>query len=239
MTQRLGIVYTPVQIVDFIISSVEDVMQEEFKTSLNDDDIHILDPFAGTGTFISRLIQSNIISKEQLKKKFKSEIHANEILLLAYYIACINIESVYDELIKEETYNSFNGFVLTDTFQLYEQERDMIANLLPDNSERRENQKKQNITVIIGNPPYSVGQTSANDNAANNFYRNLDQRIENTYASKSNSASKKDIYDSYIRAFRWASDRINDHGVIGFVSGSGWLEKGFARGIRESFAEEF
>ena len=239
MTQRLGIVYTPVQIVDFIISSVEDVMQEEFKTSLNDDDIHILDPFAGTGTFISRLIQSNIISKEQLKKKFKSEIHANEILLLAYYIACINIESVYDELIKEETYNSFNGFVLTDTFQLYEQERDMIANLLPDNSERRENQKKKNITVIIGNPPYSVGQTSANDNAANNFYRNLDQRIENTYASKSNSASKKDIYDSYIRAFRWASDRINDHGVIGFVSGSGWLEKGFARGIRESFAEEF
>ena len=239
MTERLGIVYTPVQIVDFIIQSVEYLMNKEFNSSLNKNNVHILDPFAGTGTFISRLLQSSIISKEQITNKYQSEIHANEILLLAYYIACINIESVYDELIQNDEYKSFEGFVLTDTFQLYEQEKDLIANLLPDNSERRQSQKKKEISIIFGNPPYSVGQTSANDNAANNIYRNLDSRLENTYASKSNATSKKDLYDSYIRAFRWASDRLKDNGIIGFVTGSGWLDKSFAKGIRESFAEEF
>ena len=239
MTQKLGIVYTPVEVVDFIIHSVEDVMQEEFGSSLGNDGVHILDPFTGTGTFISRLLQSGIMTKEQVRKKFKSELHANEIVLLAYYIACINIESVYDDLVKENQYQSFDGMVLTDTFQLYEQERDMIANLLPDNSERRTKQKKRDITVIIGNPPYSAGQSSANDEAGKNSYENLDDRISKTYASETNSSLKNALYNNYVRAYRWASDRIGKQGAIGFVTGAGWVNRNFAKGMRKYFEEEF
>ena len=136
MTQKLGLVYTPIEVVDFIIHSIEYIMKNEFDSSLGQDNVNILDPFTGTGTFISRLLQSKILSKEQIKKKYLSEIHANEIILLAYYIACINIESVYSDLVSEDSYTSFKGIVLTDTFQMYEQERDMIANLLPDNSKK-------------------------------------------------------------------------------------------------------
>ena len=239
MTQKLGIVYTPVEVVDFIIHSVEDLMQEEFGSSLGDEGVHILDPFTGTGTFISRLLQSGLISEEQIKRKFKSEIHANEIVLLAYYIACINIEAVYDDLVKENQYRSFDGMVLTDTFQLYEQDRDMIANLLPDNSERRTKQKQRDITVIMGNPPYSAGQTSANDDAANLSYKNLDKKIEITYAKLSDSNNKNKLYDSYIRAFRWASDRIGDEGVIGFVTNAGWVDGNATDGFRKCLKDEF
>ncbi len=239
MTQKLGIVYTPVEVVDFIIHSVEGVMKEEFKTSLANDGVHILDPFTGTGTFISRLLQSGVIPKERIKDKFKKEIHANEIVLLAYYIACINIEAVYDDIFKENEYQSFNGILLTDTFQLYEQDRDMIANLLPDNSQRRMSQKKQDINVIIGNPPYSAGQTSANDNAANLKYQNLDNRIENTYSKASTATNKTGLYDSYIRSFRWASDRIGENGVIGFVTNGGWVDGNASDGFRKCLKDEF
>ena len=239
MTQKLGIVYTPIEVVDFIINSVEDVMKDEFNSSLENSGVHILDPFSGTGTFISRLLQSGILSKEQIRKKFKNEIHANEIVLLAYYIACINIEAVYDDIVKDNQYAAFDGMVLTDTFQLYEQDKDMIANLLPDNSERRTRQKKRDIRVIFGNPPYSAGQSSANDNAANIEYPNLDKRIEETYAIKSKAASKKSLYDSYIRAFRWASDRLGNEGVIGFVSNAGWIDGNSTDGFRKCLVEEF
>ena len=221
MTERLGIVYTPVEVVDFIIHSVEDVLREEFGTSITEKNVHVLDPFAGTGTFISRLLQSGLIDKQSLKRKFESEIHANEIVLLAYYIASINAESVYQDLTDDHQYRPFNGIVLTDTFQLYEEDRDMIANLMPDNSQRRKNQRKRKINVIIGNPPYSAGQTSANDNAANVKYKNLDRRIEGTYSVSSSATNKNALYDSYIRAFRMASDRIGEEGVIGFVTGAG------------------
>lgn len=239
MTQKLGIVYTPVEVVDFIIHSVEGVMKEEFKTSLANDGVHILDPFTGTGTFISRLLQSGVIPKERIKDKFKKEIHANEIVLLAYYIACINIEAVYDDILKENEYQSFDGILLTDTFQLYEQDRDMIANLLPDNSQRRMSQKEQNIQVIIGNPPYSAGQTSANDNAANLKYKNLDNRIEITYSNASTATNKTGLYDSYIRSFRWASDRIGENGVIGFVTNGGWVDGNASDGFRKCLKDEF
>ena len=238
MTQKLGIVYTPVEVVDFIIHSVEDVMQEEFGSSLGKDGVHILDPFTGTGTFISRLLQSGIMTKEQVRKKFKSELHANEIVLLAYYIASINIEAVYEDLVKENQYQSFDGMVLTDTFQLFEQDRDMIANLLPDNSERRTKQKQRDITVIIGNPPYSSGQGSANDDAANIKYPNLDKRIEETFARSSRAVLKNALYDSYIRAFRWAIDRVGDEGIVGFVTGSAWIDRNFAEGMRREFNEQ-
>ena len=239
MTQRLGIVYTPDEVVNFIIHSVEDVMKQEFNSSLGNSGVDILDPFAGTGTFISQLLLSGILTKEQIKRKFKTEIHANEIVLLAYYIACINIEAVYSELVEEEEYRSFEGMVLTDTFQLYEQERDMIADLLPDNSERRTRQKESEITVIIGNPPYSAKQGAATDKAANLKYPNLDERIKSTYAKTSSANLKASLYDSYIRAFRWASDRIGDEGVIGFVTNAGWIDGNAASGFRKCLAEEF
>jgi predicted helicase len=239
MTERLGIVYTPVEVVDFIVHSVSDVLKDEFGKSFSDKNVHVLDPFTGTGTFITRLMQSGLISPEALSYKYKNEIHANEIVLLAYYIAAINIEAVYQDIAKENQYQPFNGMVLTDTFQLYEQDRDMIANLLPDNSNRRKKQKERKITVILGNPPYSKGQKSANDNAANIAYPNLDKRIEDTYAAFSSATLKNSLYDSYIRAYRWASDRLGDEGVIAFVSGASWIDRSFADGMRKALCEEF
>jgi predicted helicase len=238
-TERLGIVYTPVEVVDFIINSVEDVLGAEFGKSISNQNVHILDPFVGTGTFITRLMQSGLIASDDLKRKFDSEIHANEIVLLAYYIASINAESVYQDLTSNHSYRPFSGIVLTDTFQLYEEGKDMIANLLPDNSKRRKSQRARKIHVIIGNPPYSAGQANISDNAANIKYRNLDESIERTYAFESKATNKNSLYDSYIRAFRMASDRIGDEGVIGFVTGAGWIDGNATDGMRKCIAEEF
>ncbi|EBA14409.1 hypothetical protein RSK20926_02032 [Roseobacter sp. SK209-2-6] len=244
LTQRLGIVYTPVEVVDFILHSVNDVLKSQFGQTLGSKGVHILDPFTGTGTFITRLLQSGLISPEELEHKYKHEIHANEIVLLAYYIAAVNIETVYHELAQgalsdDAPYEPFKGILLTDTFQMYEQERDMIANLLPDNSERRTRQKELDIRVIIGNPPYSAGQNSANDNAANIGYAQLDEKIRDTYAAESTATNKNSLYDSYIRAIRWASDRIGDAGVMAYVSNAGWVEGNAADGLRKCLAEEF
>lgn len=244
LTQRLGIVYTPVEVVDFIIHSVDDVLKSHFGQTLGSEGVHILDPFTGTGTFITRLLQSGLIAADELEHKFKKEIHANEIVLLAYYIAAVNIETVYHELkygklTENAPYEPFEGILLTDTFQMYEQERDMIANLLPDNSERRTRQKALDIRVIVGNPPYSAGQASANDNAANIAYSQLDSRIRDTYAAHSTATLKNSLYDSYIRAFRWASDRIGDAGVMAFVTNAGWVDGNAADGLRKCLADEF
>tara|TARA_R110002049_G_C9172824_1_gene562135 strand:- start:3860 stop:8788 length:4929 start_codon:yes stop_codon:yes gene_type:complete len=238
MTERLGIVYTPVEVVDFIIHSVNEVLQSEFGQTLGSKGVHILDPFTGTGTFITRLLQSGLIAPDELEHKFKHEIHANEIVLLAYYIAAINIEAVYHTLSGGE-YAPFEGICLTDTFQLYEQEKDLLATLMPDNSDRRTRQKELDIRVIMGNPPYSVGQGSENDNAKNIGYPQLDGRIRDTYAARSQAKLAKGLYDSYVRAIRWASDRIGDTGVIGFVSGSSFLEKRAFDGMRRSLNDEF
>ncbi|WP_339720495.1 type ISP restriction/modification enzyme [uncultured Paraglaciecola sp.] len=246
MTERLGIVYTPVEVVDFIIHSVNDLLQKEFGQTLGSKGVHILDPFTGTGTFITRLLQSGLISKEQLQHKYKNEIHANEIVLLAYYIAAINIEAVYHSLVgkQDETgdlthYEPFNGICLTDTFQLYEKD-DLIQERLSDNSQRRIRQKNlDNIQVIIGNPPYSAGQTSANDNNANLSYEKLDAGIRETYAAHSTATNKNALYDSYIRAIRWASDRIENKGIVGFVTNAGFLEGNTADGVRKCLAEEY
>ena len=244
LTQRLGIVYTPVEVVDFIIHSVNDVLKAQFGQTLGAKGVHILDPFTGTGTFITRLLQSGLIAPEELGRKYREEIHANEIVLLAYYIAAINIETVYHELAQGELandapYEPFKGILLTDTFQMYEQERDMVANLLPDNSERRTRQKALDIRVIIGNPPYSAGQSSANDNAANIAYPSLDAAIRNSYAAHSSATNKNALYDSYIRAIRWASDRIGDAGVMAYVSNAGWVDGNATDWLRKCLAEEF
>ncbi|MFH7326657.1 DEAD/DEAH box helicase [Desulfurivibrio sp. C05AmB] len=237
MTERLGIVYTPVEVVDFIIHSVNHILQTEFGMTLGSKGVHILDPFTGTGTFITRLLQSGLISKDELPYKFKNEIHANEIVLLAYYIAAINIEAVYHGLIGGD-YQPFVGICLADTFQMSEHQG-VTDYLLEANNARRSRQKKLDIRVIFGNPPYSAGQASANDNNQNVAYPLLDERIRSTYAKRSTATNKNALYDSYIRAIRWASDRIGDSGVIGFVTNAGFIETNTAGGLRQCLAEEF
>lgn len=238
MTERLGIVYTPVEVVDFIIHSVNEVLQSEFGQTLGSKGVHIMDPFTGTGTFITRLLQSGLIKPDELEHKFRHEIHANEIVLLAYYIAAINIEAAYHGIAGGD-YLPFEGICLTDTFQLYEQDKDLISDLMADNSNRRTRQKALDIRVIVGNPPYSVGQKSENDNADNLAYSKLDRRIRETYAKRSKATLAKGLYDSYIRAIRWASDRIGDAGVVAYVSNAGWLDANTADGLRLCLAEEF
>jgi predicted helicase len=237
MTERLGIVYTPVEVVDFIIHSVNHLLTQEFGQTLGSKGVHIIDPFTGTGTFITRLLQSGIISDEELAHKYQREIHANEIVLLAYYIAAINIEAVYHSIAGGE-YLPFGGICLTDTFQLHEKE-DLISRMFVDNSNRRNRQKNLDIRVVIGNPPYSVGQASANDNNQNVAYPDLDERIRKTYAERSKATNKNALYDSYIRAIRWASDRVGNSGIIGFVTNAGFTEANTADGLRQCLAEEF
>ncbi len=237
LSKKMGIVYTPIEVVDFIIHSVNDVLKAEFGQTLGSKGVHILDPFTGTGTFITRLLQSGLIAPEELEHKYKNEIHANEILLLAYYIAAINIEATYHGLVGGD-YKPFEGICLTDTFQMYESE-DLIARLMPDNSQRRVRQKELDIRVIMGNPPYSAGQNSANDNAANVAYLDLDSRIRETYAAHSTATNKNALYDSYIRAVRWGSDRIGDAGVMAYVSNAGWTDGSAMAGLRKCLKDEF
>lgn len=240
LTEKLGIVYTPVEVVDFIIHSVNDVLKSEFGQTLGSKGVHILDPFTGTGTFITRLLQSGLIAPEELPYKYENEIHANEIVLLAYYIAAINIEQVYHDAAGQDEgeYKPFRGICLTDTFQLYEKE-DMVSRLLVDNSSRRQRQKELDIRVIIGNPPYSAGQTSANDGNANIAYPHLDETIRKSYAAHSTATNKNALYDSYIRAIRWGSDRIGKSGVMAYVSNAGWIDGNAMDGMRHCLAEEY
>ena len=241
--EKLGIVYTPVEVVDYIIRSIAHIIQKEFGCTLSDENVHILDPFTGTGTFITRLLQSGVIDRKALPRKYRKEIHANEIVLMAYYIASINIESVYHSLLPEEDYKAFEGICLTDTFQLGENasEEHIFSEQFPTNSKRVMAQKRCPITVIVGNPPYSIGQKSANDNAQNESYPTLESRIENTYVAQSEAALNKSAYDSYIKAFRWASDRLNEKegGIIGFVTNGTWLDANGLDGMRKCFEREF
>jgi predicted helicase len=243
MAEKLGIVYTPVEVVDFIINSVNEVLRNEFDRSLGDENVHILDPFTGTGTFVTRLIQSGLIGPAELEHKFKTEIHANEIVLLAYYIAAVNIENAYHDLMPQKNYTPFDGICLTDTFQLSETDENtkLFSEMFPHNSERVAAQKKAPLRVIIGNPPYSVGQRSANDNAQNQSYPVLDARISGTYAALTDATNKNSLYDSYIRAFRWSADRLDKKhgGIIAFVSNGSWLDGNAADGFRKSLESEF
>ncbi len=283
-SSSLGVVYTPVEIVDFILRSADDVCRAQFGYGLTDEDVHVQDPFTGTGTFIVRLLESGIIRPEDVARKYDRELWANEIMLLAYYIACVNIETTYQaltqarvdeiadqhftsrpaaetgpgtEIPKAETvageqsggsasqeapcarYMPFPGATLTDTFQITEKGDRADTSLIPANNERIERQLAAPIQVIVGNPPYSAGQSSANDDNANLHYPTLDARIGQTYAARSTATNKNSLYDSYIRAFRWASDRIGEQGVIAFVTNNGWLDGNTADGIRKTFAEEF
>ncbi|MBS9395333.1 MAG: DEAD/DEAH box helicase [Dolichospermum sp. LBC05a] len=291
LVERLGIVYTPVEVVDFIIKSADFALKQEFGVGLSDEGVHILDPFTGTGTFMVRLLQSGLIKPEDLQRKFTSELHANEIVLLAYYIAAINIEEAYHFVIQTSpltpllrgegnqtspltpllrgegnkemgnnenenspisasergvggvrSYQPFNGIVLTDTFQMFENEGFLLESIFPENNQRVINQKERNITVIIGNPPYSAKQESTNDNNQNLKYEKLDQEIENTYAKYSKSGNVRNLYDSCIRGIKWATKRIkqnNNKGIICYVLNGAFIDSNFADGLRRCLLDEF
>ena len=252
--KSLGIVYTPVQIVDFILRSVDWLARTHLGRRISDEGVHVLDPFTGTGTFIVRLLQSGLISKADLARKYAGELHANEILLLAYYIAAANIEVTYRDLIRSDAplasgdvsdpaqagYTPFDGIVLADTFQMTEDGDTLDQSVFVANNDRATAQLElKSIQVVVGNPPYSVGQESANDNNANQHYPSLDDKIEATYAARSTGTNKNSLYDSYLRAIRWASDRVGEAGVIGFVTNGGFIDGNTADGVRLTLAEEF
>lgn len=235
----LGIVYTPIEVVDFIIRSTEQALTKHLGKSLSDEGVQIIDPFVGTGTFPVRLLQSGLIKPEDLLRKYTSELHANEIVLLAYYIAAVNVEAAFHDL-AGGGYRPFEGIVLADTFQLAEGTAQLDGmDVLEGNSERAKKQKAQPITVVIGNPPYSVGQDSQNDDNKNLKYETLDERIAQTYVAQSTATLKTSLYDSYVRAIRWASDRVQDEGVVAFVSNGGYIDGNTADGLRKSLVEEF
>ncbi len=239
---KLGVVYTPIEIVDFILHSANYLLQEEFKTSFNNKNVSVLDPFAGTGSFITRLLQSKeLISNENLAYKYQNEIYAIEIMLLSYYIANVNIEQVFFE--RHQKYEPFQGMVLTDTFKLNNDNNNnntiLQSFFFAENSERITKLKNQPIKVIIGNPPYSKGRKSGNDNTPKVKYDYLDDRIKKTYLANTESRNKNSIYDFYIRAIRWASDKLKNKGVIGFITNNGWLNSKAAKGLRKVLGEEF
>ena len=240
--EKLGIVYTPVECVDFIIRSVDDILKAEFNTSLTAQNVHILDPFVGTGTFITRLLQSGLIRPEDMERKYLNEIHCNEIVLLAYYIADVNIESVFHEITHRKTYLPYSGICLTDTFQLAEKKHnELFTEFFQDNSKRVKKQMATHVRVIVGNPPYSIGQKSANDNAQNTVYPAMEKRLSETYTKRSLAGLSKSTYDSYVKAFRWASDRIpqNEGGIVAFISNGAWLDGIGQDGMRRCIEEEF
>ena len=240
--EKLGTVYTPVECVDFILHSVDEVLKSEFGAALTHENVHVLDPFTGTGTFITRLLQSGLIRPEDMVRKYRHEIHANELVLLAYYIADVNIESVFQEVCPQPAYLPYDGICLTDTFQLGENsDDDIFKGFFKENTEAVEAQRRTPIRVIIGNPPYSVGQKSANDNAQNQKYPVLDQSIADTYVAASTATNNNALYDSYIRAYRWATDRLSpeDGGVIAFISNGAWIDGNSHDGFRASLEKEF
>lgn len=237
MAERLGIVYTPVPVVDFILRSANSALQRHFGQSLADEGVQILDPFAGTGTFLVRLIQSGLLSPDALERKYAAELHANEIVLLAYYIATVNIETAYHG--ATGAYRPFEGMILIDTFQMTEKGDLVDRVVLPENNERAQRQLAQPIRVIIGNPPYSAQQDSENDANKNLSYPTLDGRIRETYAAQSGSKLAKNVYDSYIRAIRWASDRIGERGIVAYVTNGSFIDANNMDGLRKCLNEEF
>ncbi|WP_284864557.1 DEAD/DEAH box helicase [Corynebacterium rhinophilum] len=246
--EALGIVYTPVEIVDFILRAADEVSRKHFGKGLSDEGVSILDPFAGTSTFMVRLLQSGLIKPEDLARKYANELFATEIMLLAYYVSAVNIETTYNALREEAAqrndepapeYVPFTNIALADTFQVHEEGDIPDLNIFRENNATIERQKNAPINVVIGNPPYSAGQKSANDLNANQKYPSLDKRIADTYAAKSTAQRKGALYDSYLRAFRWATDRIGDQGIVAFVSNGGWIDGNTGDGVRLSMAEDF
>lgn len=244
-TQRLGIVFTPVEVVDFIVKSVDDVLKKHFGKAIEDEGVHILDPFTGTGTFIVRTLHylkdklaNGEITLADITRKYTQELHANEIVLLSYYIAAINIESTFAELNHQE-YKPFEGIVLTDTFESTEQEDTLDDSFFGTNDERLKRQQEVPITAIIGNPPYSKIKSTANDFTSVQDYPKLDDSIKNTYAKETDATLKNSLQDSYIRALRWSTDLLAENGVIGFITNNGYIDSPSLNGVRRVLHQEF
>lgn len=246
-TEQMGIVFTPVEVVDFIVKSVDWALKKYLGRSLADENVHILDPFTGTGTFITRTLQylkqqmdEGKITYADILRKYMHELHANEIVLLSYYIAAINIETVFDEVNgPDEGYVPFNGIVLTDTFESTEEQPVIDDKVFGENNARLKEQQKEPITVIIGNPPYSAKQKNANDDNSNLHYPSLEKRIADTYVKHSTTNNNSATYDSYIKSIRWSSDRLNGKGIIGFVTNGSFIDGTSSDGLRSCLYNEF
>ena len=230
-----GIVYTPQSIVDFMVKSVDQILRTEFNRSLSDSGVHIIDPFVGTGNFIVRIMRE--ISGFALADKYMSELHCNEVMLLPYYIASMNIEHQFYE--KTGRYQPFEGICLVDTFELVEEERPYLPYFTEENARRVQEQKDTPMFVAIGNPPYNVGQVNENDNNKNREYEEIDERVRGTYAEDSRATLKSQLYDPYVKAIRWASDRIDDEGIVAFVTNNGFVDGVAFDGMRKHLAQDF
>ena len=232
-----GIVYTPQPIVDFMVKSVEHILNTEFNRSLSDTGVNIIDPFVGTGNFIVRIMQElDPISLERKYTADPPELQCNEVMLLPYYIASLNIEHEFYNATNR--YVPYEGLCLVDTFELAE-EKEQLQLFTPDNTARVEKQKESEMFVVIGNPPYNVGQVNANDNNKNRKYETMDKRVSDTYAKDSKATNRNKLYDPYVKAIRWASDRIGEEGVVAFVTNNGFLEGVAFDGMRRHLAEDF
>ena len=228
-----GVVYTPQPIVDFMVRSVEEILGTEFNRSLSDSGVHIIDPFVGTGNFIVRTMRE--IRPTALEDKYQSELHCNEVMLLPYYIASMNIEHEFYEATGD--YQPFEGICLVDTFDLAEDRQLPLFAL--DNTRRVEAQKETPMFVVIGNPPYNVGQVNENDNNKNRKYPTMDARVKETYGKDSTATLKNKLSDPYVKAVRWASDRIGEEGVVAFVTNNSFLDNVAFDGMRKHLADDF
>ena len=228
-----GIVYTPQPIVDFMVKSVAYILETEFGRSLSDTGVHIIDPFVGTGNFIVRLMQD--IQGTALEEKYRNELYCNEVMLLPYYIASLNIEQEYYQ--RTGTYLPFEGIALADTFELLEQQQREL--FTQENTERVERQKAADMFVVIGNPPYNMGQINENDNNKNRTYETMDDRVAETYVRDSEATLRNKLYDPYVKAIRWASDRIGKEGIVAFVTNNGFLDRMAFDGMRKHLADDF
>ena len=230
-----GIVYTPQPIVDFMVKSVEHVLQTEFKRSMSDTGVHIIDPFVGTGNFIVRIMQAlDPISLERKYTADPPELQCNEVMLLPYYIASMNIEQEF--YTATNRYLPYEGICLVDTFEMIEDQQMQL--LTPANTARVEKQKETDMFVVIGNPPYNMGQVNANDNNKNRKYETIDKRVAETYAKDSKARNRNKLYDPYVKAIRWGLDRIDDEGVVAFVTNNSFLSGLAFDGMRKHLAED-
>lgn len=232
----LGIVYTPQEIVDFMLASVEEILRKEFGRTLGDRNVHIIDPFVGTGNFMVNLMRR--LPKTQLEYKYREELHCNEVMLLPYYIATMNIEHTFLEQIGK--YESFPGICLVDTFETAEKEQHEFPFFNPENTERVKRQKAAPIFVVLGNPPYNTNQVNENDNNKNRTYEVVDKRVKHTYIADSTATNRNKLSgDPYVKAFRWASDRLMDEGIVAYVSNNSFVDDISFNGMRKHLAKDF
>ena len=230
-----GVVYTPQPIVDFMVNSVAHILGTEFGRSLSDTGVHIIDPFVGTGNFIVRLMQD--IQGTALEEKYRHELHCNEVMLLPYYIASLNIEQEYYQ--RTGTYLPFEGIALADTFELFEGQQQHIM-FTQENTERVERQKMADMFVVIGNPPYNTKQIDENDNNKNRKYKKtMDPLLQETYSRASKATNKNALSDPYVKAILWASKRIGEEGIVAFVTNNGFLDGLAFDGMRKHLARDF